>query len=268
MRVLVVMDQDVLAEAVRLALHHGTPLTRLARYSAEASRLLQEWQPHLMVVDMDLEGGLILEQLRERPGSSPRVPFIALTRNGDLTRRLLAFEEGADDILSLPFSTEELVARVLVILRRTYGGLAVLTPVIRLGHLEIDILNRRVRIGDSHVHLTPLEQSLLYLLAANAGRVVTREEIMDSLWSVDYVADSNVVDQHVRNLRVKLQTGRRAPQFITTVPGRGTASFLRKLRSSNQRRASQCRPHHAETLTNLRRTTGTRRSSIRRLCVV
>lgn len=220
-RVLVVMDQHILAEAVRLALHHGARLTRLARSGAEASSLLQQWQPHLTIVDIDLDNGLILEQLRDRSGPVPQVPFIALSRHVDVTTRLRAFEQGADDILSLPFSPEELVARVLVILRRTYGGLAALTPVIRLGQLEIDILNRRVRIGDSDVHLTSLEQSLLYLLAANAGRVTTREEIMDSLWGVDYIAESNVVDQHVRNLRIKLQNGWRAPRFITTVPGRG-----------------------------------------------
>ena len=70
-------------------------------------------------------------------------------------------------------------------------------------------------------HLTGLEQSLLYLLAANAGRVVTRDEILDALWGVDYVADSNVVDRHIRNLRAKLQNDWRKPRFIATVPGRG-----------------------------------------------
>ncbi|HEX8919529.1 MAG TPA: helix-turn-helix domain-containing protein, partial [Chloroflexota bacterium] len=75
--------------------------------------------------------------------------------------------------------------------------------------------------GASDLHLTPLEQNLLYLLAANAGRLLTRDEILDALWGVDYLADSNVVDRHVRNLRAKLQNNWRRPRYIATVPGRG-----------------------------------------------
>jgi DNA-binding response OmpR family regulator len=78
-----------------------------------------------------------------------------------------------------------------------------------------------VRSGSTELHLTSLEQSLLYLLAANAGRLVTREQILDNLWGVDYAAESNVVDRHVRNLRTKLHDDWRRPRFIATVPGRG-----------------------------------------------
>jgi DNA-binding response OmpR family regulator len=133
----------------------------------------------------------------------------------------MAFERGVDDILTVPFSPEELVARALAIMRRTYRGPINFTPVIRLGDLEIDMLHRRVRAGETELHLTSLEQSLLYLLAANAGRLVTREEILDSLWGADYVAESNVVDRHVRNLRTKLQNHWQKPRFIATVAGRG-----------------------------------------------
>jgi DNA-binding response OmpR family regulator len=87
--------------------------------------------------------------------------------------------------------------------------------------MQLDILNRRVRIGDDDLHLTGLEQSLLYLLAANAGQIISRDQIMDSLWGVDYAAGSNVVDQHVRSLRSKLQNDWRKPRFIETIPGKG-----------------------------------------------
>ena len=126
-----------------------------------------------------------------------------------------------DDILTVPFSPEELVARILAVMRRTYREAVAFTPVLRLGELEIDILNRRVRAGGNELHLTSLEQSLLYLLAANAGRLLTRDEILDHLWGVDYVAESNVVDRHIRNLRAKLQNDWRRPRYIATVPGRG-----------------------------------------------
>src|SRR6185295_17912142 len=124
-------------------------------------------------------------------------------------------------ILTVPFSPEELVARILAILRRTYRETVVFTPVLRLGDLEIDIMNRSVRVQGTELHLTAIEQSLLYLLAANSGRLLTRDEILDQLWGVDYMAESNVVDRHIRNLRIKLQNGWRHPRYIATVPGRG-----------------------------------------------
>lgn len=218
-RVLLLLDQPVLAELVVLTLNHGVYTARNALSAQEAQSLLQEWRPHIAVVDMDIGGGQVVEQAH-RP-SGPPIPIIALTRRGDLQAKLAAFDQGVDDIMTVPFSPEELLARVLAITRRAYGGPMVFNPVIKLGEIEIDILSRKVRAGTSELHLTPLEQSLLYLLAANAGRVLTRDEIMDALWGVDYVAESNTVDRHVRNLRVKLQNDWRKPRFISTVAGRG-----------------------------------------------
>ena len=89
------------------------------------------------------------------------------------------------------------------------------------GEIEIDIVKREVRAGDSVIHLTGIEQSLLYALASRNGRVVTREEILDGVWGADFVAESNIVDRHIRSLRIKLQNDYRHPRFIATVPGRG-----------------------------------------------
>ena len=94
-------------------------------------------------------------------------------------------------------------------------------PVIRFGDLEIDVLHRRARIDGRDLHLTALELSLLYLLAANGGRALTRDEILDHLWGIDYAAGSNVVDRHVHTLRAKLRDDWRRPRFIATVPGQG-----------------------------------------------
>ena len=121
----------------------------------------------------------------------------------------------------MPFPPEEFVARVLALMRRAYRDTVMFTPVLRLGDLEIDIVNHRVRARDTELHLTSLEQSLLYLLAANAGRVLTRDEILDYLWGADYVAESNIVDRHIRNLRIKLQNHSQWRRYIATVPGRG-----------------------------------------------
>ena len=221
-RVLVLVDQPLIAEVIELTLNHGVYLTRQAKNLPEATEVLADWRPHLAVVDMDIGGQQLVPQMaRLDDGAGTRIPVLALTRRGDLRTKLAAFEQGVDDIMTVPFSPEELLARVLVITRRSYGEVLPLKPVLKLGEIEIDILNRRVRAGTSELHLTGLEQSLLYLLAANAGRVVTRDEILDALWGVDYAAESNVVDRHVRNLRAKLQNDWRRPRFIATVPGKG-----------------------------------------------
>jgi len=93
--------------------------------------------------------------------------------------------------------------------------------VIRVGELEIDLLHRHVRLGGREVHLTPLELSVLCLLVANADRVLTRDEILDQVWGSEHLADSNVIDRHVRNLRAKLGDDWQRPRYIATVPGKG-----------------------------------------------
>lgn len=219
-RVLVLADQPLIVELISLTLNHGAFIARDVRTLPEANALVAEWRPDVAVIDMDL-GSSLLHRLRPPRGTTHGVPVLALTRRGDLKRKLEAFDKGVDDVLTVPFSPEELLARVLVITRRAYGAESAFVPVLRFGDLEVDILNRQARAGHSILHLTGLEQSLLYLLMANAGRVVTRDEILDALWGTDFVAESNVVDRHVRSLRVKLQNGWRHPRYIATVPGKG-----------------------------------------------
>src|SRR5207237_9454272 len=100
------------------------------------------------------------------------------------------------------------------VIRRAHGIGGELVPRLRIGALEIDVLNRKVLAGDHELHLTSLEQALLYLLAANAGSILTREQILDALWGTDFVIESNVVDRHVRALRAKLQNDWHKPRYI------------------------------------------------------
>jgi len=219
-RALVMVTEPELAEAVKLALNHGQYSIRMTQTVEEATAALAGWRPHLAVLDIEIGGGAILERLRSTEEGG-RLPVIAVTRRDDLSAKLAAFARGVDDILTIPFSPEELSARTLAVMRRSYSEGVEFTPMLRLGDLEIDILNRRVRSGGTSLHLTRLERSLLYLLATNAGRVLTRDEILDCVWGADYMAESNVVDRHIRNLRTKLQDHSRRPRYIATVPGRG-----------------------------------------------
>ncbi|HEY3118064.1 MAG TPA: response regulator transcription factor [Chloroflexota bacterium] len=221
-RVLVLLDQPYLAELIKLTLNHGVYVARDAPHVSGALALMKDWTPEVMVLDMDSGGNDLLARMgMANATTEAHVPVLALTRRGDLKSKLAAFDQGVDDIMVIPFSPEELLARVLAMTRRAYGRVPQLTPVLKIGEIEIDILNRTVTAGGHELHLTGLEQSLLYLLAANPGRVVTRWEIIDALWGTDHVAGSNIVDRHIRNLRAKLQNDWHRPRFITTVSGRG-----------------------------------------------
>lgn len=216
-RVLIVTDDAPLAKLVELTLNHGRFVARTARGATEALQTQRDWQAHLAVVQADLDPRTL--DLQGSPGGGP--PVIALTRRGDLRTKLDAFARGADDILSVPFSPEELVARSGALLRRAYRSDFPLIPTIRIGELEIDIVERNVRVGPSRIHLTSLEQALLYLLAANAGSVISHDTILDALWGTDFVSETNVIERHVRALRVKLQNDSRHPRYIETIRGKG-----------------------------------------------
>ena len=220
-RVLLVLAPSSIVDLIKLTLNHGIYAIHWVGTAAEAERELDEWRPHLILFDCDLDNGLVLKLVGAKPAGGARIPAIGVTRRGDLKTKLAAFEAGVDDIISIPFAPEELLARVVALLRRSYSDAVTFTPTIKLGELEINILQRTVHSGTSELHLTSLEQSLLYLLASNAGRVVTRQQILDTLWGVDYIPESNVVDRQIRNLRSRLQDDWKQPRFIATVPGRG-----------------------------------------------
>lgn len=216
-------DRQLVVDLVELTLNHGLFAVRAASRLVDAETILAAWHPHLVVVDMDHDdsGALLRRLTRSRGLAGHGVPALGLTRRGDLKTKLDAFDLGVDDILTVPFSPEELLARAIVITRRVLGGADIMVPTIRLGEIEVDIVNRQVRAGESVIHLSGIEQSLLYLLASRSGQVVTRDEILDAIWGMDFVAESNLVDRHVRSLRVKLQNDYRHPRFIATVVGRG-----------------------------------------------
>jgi DNA-binding response OmpR family regulator len=222
-RALVLHERALLVDLIELTLNHGLFVVRAAQDVAEAEAIVAEWRPHIGVVDMDHEGsGAFLGHLDDANAvSGSTMPILGLTRRGDLQTKLKAFDLGVDDIITVPFSPEELVARCMVLARRASGTDRPIVPTIQIGEVEIDIVHRIVRAGTSVIHLSAIEQSLLYLLASRGGRVLTRDEILDTIWGTDFIAESNIVDRHIRSLRIKLQNDYRHPRFIATVPGAG-----------------------------------------------
>ncbi len=222
-RALILNDRQLVVDLIEQSLNHGLFVVRSARDLAGAESILASWRPDLLVIDIDHDdSSMLLRRLADADRlTGQTTPVLALTGRSDLNTRLKAFDLGVDDILGVPFSPDELRARAVVMTRRATGGDRPAVPTITIGDTEVDILRRKIRAGSSTTNITATEQSLLYFLATRAGRVVARDEILDAIWGADFVPESNLVDRHVRGLRVKLRDDHRNPRFIATVPGEG-----------------------------------------------
>jgi DNA-binding response OmpR family regulator len=187
-RAVVLHETALLVDLIELTLNHGLFVVRAAHDLADAEAIVDGWRPHIGVVDMDHGDSTALLQRLGNTNALARdvvLPVLGLTRRGDLQTKLKAFDLGVDDILTVPFSPEELLARCMVLARRASGTDRPIVPTITLGEIEIDIVHRQVRAGSSVIHL------------------------------------SGIVDRHIRSLRIKLQNDYRHPRFIATVPGVG-----------------------------------------------
>jgi DNA-binding response OmpR family regulator len=148
-------------------------------------------------------------------------PVLVLVRNHGMAGALSAIGLGATEILRVPFDPAELVIRASQAIHRATGRLPELDGGVKVGKLHVDIGSGHIAMNGSAPHLTPLERGLLYVLIANAGRVVSREDIIDSVWGADAEPNSNLVDRHIRDLRRKLQDDWRRPNVLATMRGQG-----------------------------------------------
>jgi DNA-binding response OmpR family regulator len=210
---------ETLGNLVALTLQHGRYETRTTTGRREAHELVDEWAPHIAFLDLDFFDPFI--EIVGRGLTHGHTPIVGFTRRRDTKLKLSAYERGADDIIEVPFTLDEIVARPFALLRRAHGMSVPIVPKIKLDGLEVDLIEQRVSVGGRRLHLTPIQQTLLYLLAANAGKALSREDLLATMWGGELEIESNVVDRHIRELRVKLGDEWRAPRYIETVPGEG-----------------------------------------------
>jgi len=218
--VLVVDDEEPLAELVRGYLAAEGWHVRVASDGLAAVEVARGSRPDVVVLDVMLPGVDGFEVLR-RIRSFSDMYIIMLTARTEELDRLIGLTVGADDYLTKPFSPRELVARIKALLRRPRPTAGVGTG--RLGGegLIIEPLSRTVSLDGRPVDLTALEFDLLVTLATDPGVVVTRQQLLDRVWGVDFVGDAHVVDVHIANVRRKLGEGAHEPRFIETVRGVG-----------------------------------------------
>jgi DNA-binding response OmpR family regulator len=221
--ILVVEDEEAIAEAVRVRLASEGFDVRVAGDGPEALRLAGDDRPDLVVLDLMLPGMDGLEVCRELQRES-WVPVLMLTARADEADKVAGLAVGADDYMTKPFSLRELTARVRAILRRMERMRQVQDgePLQRFD-LLIDTARRRVTKNDEEVVLTPLEFEILATLARQPGVVMGRDDLMDRVWGYRDYAGGRVVDSHVARIRRKLGDDAAEPSYIRTVHGVGYA---------------------------------------------
>ncbi|MGD8456690.1 MAG: response regulator [Anaerolineales bacterium] len=223
-RILVVDDEpavtDLLAYNLRKALYEVV----VAGDGREALRLAQEAAPDLILLDLmipEVDGLDVCRELRKTSG----VPIIMITARGEEVDRVVGLELGADDYVTKPFSVRELMARIKAVLRRTQSaqgekGLPA-TLLLGPGDLQLDVDAHTVMVADTSLNLTRLEFDLLNHLLSNAGRVLTREQLLEQVWGYDFAGDTRAVDSAVKRLRAKLRAASPEADAVEAVRGVG-----------------------------------------------
>lgn len=204
-RILVVDDDVNICELLRLYLEKDGYQTFVANDGEQALKLAELHNPDLILLDIMLpvlDGWQVCREIRK----TSNVPIIMLTAKGETFDKVLGLELGADDYVTKPFDTKEVVARMKAVLRRTGEGEKTdVAKEVRYDKLRINITNYELVVDDKSIDTPPKELELIYHLASNPNRVYTRDQLLDEVWGFDYYGDSRTVDVHVKRLREKLE---------------------------------------------------------------
>lgn len=222
-RILVVDDEPAVRDLLSYNLQKAHYEVLLAPDGQEALRLSREKSPHLILLDLMIPFVDGLDVCRELRKTSA-VPIIMITARGEEIDRVVGLELGADDYVTKPFSIRELMARIKAVLRRSGSddkGMFSSSVLLGPGDLCMHMDSRTVFIGDLPLDLTRLEFDLLYHLLENAGRVFSREQLLEQVWGYDFVGDTRAVDSLVKRLRAKIRAASGSSDAVESVRGIG-----------------------------------------------
>jgi two-component system KDP operon response regulator KdpE len=217
-RVLVVDDEPQIVRGLKIVLRNAGYAVETADTKAQALAALALRPPDALVLDLVLPDGRGVEVCREVRSWS-QLPILVVSAVGDEHEKVEALDAGADDYVTKPFGTEELLARLRALLRRSLDVGA--GHVVEIGNLVIDLADRRVTRAGDEVHLTPIEFDLLRVLARHPGRLVTQRQLLRDVWGPQYGEETHYLRVHVAHIRAKLETDRSRPEYIITEPGIG-----------------------------------------------
>lgn len=218
--ILLIEDDTQIRRFLRTTLTNSGYRLLEATSGQEGMRLVSTQHPDLIILDLglpDVDGLDVTEQLRQWT-STPIIVLSARDKEGD---KVQALDRGADDYLTKPFGTEELLARLRVSLRHRQQTLYVETPVFSFANVRIDLEHRQVYVAEAEVHLTPIEYKLLTILVRYAGKVVTQKQLLKEIWGPTYEKETHYLRIYMGQLRHKLEADPAQPRWLLTEPGVG-----------------------------------------------
>lgn len=219
--ILLIDDDPLITEPLARTLKQQNYAVLVADNGRSGLQTALEQQPDIVVLDVmmpEMDGWEVCRQLRQQSG----VPILMLTALGEEIDRILGLELGADDYLTKPFSSRELLARIKAMLRRVaLDQAAPPAKTLQIGDLVCNLDTRQVVKGERPLTLRYKEFELLVLLMNNAGQIVTRADIFDKVWGTDWLGDTRTLDVHIRWLREKIEDDASQPKLIQTVRGVG-----------------------------------------------
>jgi two-component system response regulator RegX3 len=227
--VLVVEDEESFVDALEVGLRREGFIVKVARDGIEALDLFDSVRPDLVLLDVMLPGISGIDVCREIRARS-RAPVIMLTAKDSEIDTVVGLEMGADDYITKPYRLRELVARMRAVLRRGVPPEpgSPTDEILEIGDVRLDLARHELQVRGQEVALPRKEWELLELLMVNAGRVLTRETLLDRIWGHDYVGDTKTLDVHIRRLRAKVETDPGQPTHLTTIRGVGYRYEIRR----------------------------------------
>jgi DNA-binding response OmpR family regulator len=217
-RILVVEDEPDIALGLQLDLQDEGHTVEIAADGAEASRRGREQDWDVILLDVMLPSKDGFEVCRELRRAGVRTPVLMLTAKAHEAEKVMGLDMGADDYVTKPFSPRELRARIRALLRRAQPETG---AVHTFGDCEVDFARAELRRGGSRMDLTAIELKMLEFFVRNAGRVVSRNQIIDAVWGRDVYVTDRVVDTHIVHLRRKTESDPAKPRYIVSVRGIG-----------------------------------------------
>jgi two-component system KDP operon response regulator KdpE len=217
-RVLVVDDEPQIVRGLKIILRSAGYAVEAAGTRAEALAALASRPPDALVLDLVLPDGQGVEVCQEVRRWS-QLPILVLSAVGDEREKVRALDAGADDYVTKPFGTDELLARLRAVMRRSadHGT----SPRVQIGGLVIDVAERTEERDGVELHLTPIEFDLVRVLARDHGRLVTHRQLLQEVWGPEYGAETHYLRVHVAHIRAKLEADPSRPQYLITEPGVG-----------------------------------------------
>jgi two-component system KDP operon response regulator KdpE len=219
-RVLIIDDELAIVRAVRPALLGNGFAVATAATGAEGLVQVERFVPDVILLDLglpDMDGQQVLAEVRQRT----RAPVIVLSVRGAERDKVASFDRGADDYLTKPFGMAELLARIHVALRHAQSAPPAPPGPLGAGELALDPTGHTVTLGGMPVHLSPTEFNLLELLMRHAGKVVTHQTLLHTVWGPEYIANTRVLRVYISQLREKIEQDSDRPTYILTEPGIG-----------------------------------------------